>query len=92
MARVFNTVNVNDIIRFKPTERCKRLYQESFIELEVRWKDKEIPLLSIESDGFCEMQLHEFMRIFGKYMTLGFNPIVEDNIIFFPMENRRNEN
>jgi hypothetical protein len=68
--------NLNDCIKFKPTEVGMRIYWDywslsSFI--------REGRNLEVDSDGWAELQLHEFMRIFGPNIT---NDVVETNVLF----------
>ena len=62
-------VNLNDPVRFKLTKMGCRLYNN---------EPDRYPL-SVDANGYCEMQLWEFMHTFGKYMSIGLGETITHN-------------
>mgnify|MGYP000614909999 CR=1 FL=1 len=62
-------INLNDEVSFKLTDHGKKVYDEYAVK-------NAIPLLHSYP---TKMDLHEFMRIFGSHMVLGFRPLIKDN-------------
>lgn len=75
-------VNLNDAVKFKLTVVGWAIYNNS--------RDDDLmyrPNLTICGDGYCEMQLWEFLKIFGEYMNVGITgKVVENNELIFEKE------
>ena len=67
--------NINNYIKFKPTEYGIEIYnnhkKESF---KGTGFSRE---LKVDSDGYSELQMHEFMHVYGGYSFLGGIPFIE---------------
>lgn len=70
--------NLNSHIRFKPTELGKVVYKAYWMPFSKDGKGHE---LKINNEGWSEMQLWDFIRIFGQSFTCGMNCPVETTVI-----------
>lgn len=68
--KTFFPVNLNNKIRFKPTQIGEKILEEA------------IPyVLTLRGiDGYCEMELWSFAEMFGIYFCNGCNSPVEMNV------------
>lgn len=74
----WRTINLNDRIRFKLTERGKEIYRAYW---QPYYGDRD-PLehLPADADGWREEQLWYFANVFGQHFENGLNPPVETMI------------
>ena len=78
------TFNLNNFVKVKLTDYGKDLFYHrqdefnSFVGKQIL--TPQYP--HVDEEGFTEFQLHEFMNVFGRYMTVGFNNIIENNNIY----------
>ena len=79
--------NINDNVRVKLTSRGKAILSKHVTDTIA-----DMPNLSLPdgytpyregSDGYLEIQLWQFMSIFGSHIYNGAPPVVENNIIEF---------
>lgn len=83
------TFNINMPVIFKPTEYGKQHYRNKRIEsqeiITSNGSDFKITLdLKVNQEGWCKMQMHDFMEHFGDTMYLGGEPAIEScEIVFF---------
>ena len=70
--------NLNEYIRFKPTEFGKTIYKLHWLPYTRNNEEREI---SLDTDGWAKLQLWEFMTIYGAYMHIGMNMPVEKSVI-----------
>ena len=78
-------INLNSFVWFKPTEKGKEAYRRRYYHLEQILKEVQLsdatpfPVSEIKLDenGYAKMQLWEFMQIFGEYMVMGFDNVIE---------------
>lgn len=89
------TVNLNDMIKFRLTQHGRDILSFKRYEyacqtsvLARNWEPFNPDMYQyphvIEKDGYCYMQLWEFMHTFGEYMVLGVNDMcVEGNELIF---------
>lgn len=81
--------NINMPVMFKPTEYGEQHYRNKRIELQESISKNgstfKIALdLKVNDDGWCKMQMHDFMEHFGDAMYLGGEPVIElCEIVFF---------
>lgn len=80
-------INLNDTIKVKLTDRGRDIYYHQFDDLirnrpAVRINIKR-SYPKVDDDGFTKLQLHHFMNIYGDYLILGSEPVVEGNNIYF---------
>lgn len=81
--------NINMPVMFKPTEYGKQYYRNKRIELQegVSKNGSQFKFtldLKVNHEGWCKMQMHDFMENFGDAMYLGGNPVIElCEILFF---------
>lgn len=94
------TVNLNDMVKFRLTQHGRDILSfkqyEYACQTSVLACNPERFILSpdmyqyphvIKKDGYCYMQLWEFMHTFGEYMVLGVNDMcVEGNELIFEEE------
>ena len=65
-------VNLNDFVRFKLTDYGKRVYKDWFIDLHIE------PLkLNTDKHGYAEMQLWQFIEIFGPHIHIWEKNVIE---------------
>jgi hypothetical protein len=84
MTKSMTPFNLNDVIRFKPNPEALERYKKRWADwLAPRESDME---LIPDENGFCVMQLHEFITVFGgDGFTQGCRCIV-DTRVFFEIE------
>jgi hypothetical protein len=70
--------NLNSHIRFKPTEVGKTIFKAHWMPYSKNGEGREI---KIDDEGWAEMQLWEFMNIYGQFMRCGMNVPVETLVI-----------
>ena len=81
--------NINMSVMFKPTEYGKQHYRNKKIESQknISKNDSSFKLtldLKVNDEGWCKMQMHNFMEYFGDAMYLGGQPAIElCEIVFF---------
>lgn len=81
--------NINMSVMFKPTEYGKQHYRNKRIELQesVSKNGSQFKFtldLKVNDNGWCRMQMHDFMENFGDAMYLGGQPVIElCEIVFF---------
>ena len=68
---ITTTINLNTYIIVALTPRA----------IKIAIDNNFINLLNINSDGYCEIQLREFMNRFGSYLFVGAKNIVSNNEI-----------
>lgn len=67
--------NINNYIKFKPTEYGIEIYNTHKKEaFKGAIFSRE---LKVDSDGYSELQMHEFMYVYGGYSFLGGTPFIE---------------
>ena len=67
--------NINNYIKFKPTEYGVEIYNEYYKNsLKGTGLSRE---LKVDSTGYSELQMHEFMYVYGGYSFLGSTPFIE---------------
>lgn len=67
--------NINNYIKFKPTEYGIEIYNKHHREV---FKGTRFSReLKVDSDGYSELQMHEFMYVYGGYAFLGGAPFIE---------------
>lgn len=82
MSRLAFNINEYVYIRVKPEgfAHWKALDDEY---LSVQWQRPLSDYTKQEGpDGYVRMQMHEFMRVFGYNLSLGFNPVFHTDILF----------
>ena len=89
--KITHTININDFIKVKLTNKGKNIYHKFYTEIYDEINDK--PNIDInrfypkvDDEGYTKMQLHEFMQIFGQYFGVGKNMIMETNNIIIGEE------
>ena len=94
------TVNLNDMVKFRLTQHGRDILSfkqyEYACQTSVLACNPERFIFSpdmyqyphvIEKDGYCYMQLWEFMHTFGEFMVLGVNDMcIEGNELIFKEE------
>ena len=60
-------INLNEIVKFKLSERGKEIYRHRYDGLEPE----------LDDDGYMSMQLRTFMRAFGEHMIPGVPEVVQ---------------
>ena len=75
-------ININDIVKIKINEKGIDILKKEHEELKKYFpKLGDFNLQKVDEYGYTEMQLHDVMRIFGEYLTLGFDLPIETEII-----------
>lgn len=81
--------NINMSVMFRPTEYGKQYYRKKRTEIQENISKNgsqfKITLdLKTNDDGWCKMQMHDFMEHFGDAMYLGGTPVIElCELVFF---------
>ena len=78
------TVNLNDKIKCRLTDRGKDIYYHQYDDLnkKLNWLPPIEPRYpDVDEDGFTKIQLWKFARIFGPHMGVGAPAIVENMCI-----------
>ena len=70
--------NLNSHIRFKPTEFGKIVYKAYWMPYS---KSGEASELKVDNEGWSEMQLWDFICVFGQSFTCGMNCPVETTVV-----------
>lgn len=74
------TVNVNEQIKFKLTERGKK-FLKIYIDNQIKkYRISAAEVYSEQCDGYIHTSLWEFMMVFGSFFN-GSEPITENNEI-----------
>ena len=77
----FIETNLNNKVKFKPTNFGKEIYKKHHQEKHL--DGFIIKDLEINENGYAELQLHEFMNIYGSYLVIWAKELpCESNIIF----------
>lgn len=82
------SMNLNHFVKFLPNAKSEQLYREYYTVQNYNPFSK----LKIEEDGFCQMQMHEFINIFGGHLH-GFTDLPlgsMDILIQVDIDNARN--
>ena len=87
----YKTLNINEFIKVKLTQKGKLIYLEHQIEIQKKFnRDKikiDVPLnIEVDNEGFSLFQLWRFMEIFGSHMYCGAEPVIEGPILYLPEE------
>lgn len=71
MDKLFVPTNLNGFIKVKLTEKGKKIYNEQFHFLnELLGCEFINPTpLSFDSEGYTKFQIHEFMILYGSYLS-----------------------
>lgn len=81
--------NMNMPVMFKLTEYGKEYYRSKRMELQEHCYQSGSQFkftldLKLNDQGWCKMQMHDFMEYFGDAMYLGGKPVIElCEIVFF---------
>ena len=76
-------LNLNDIIKVKFTEYAKDIYYHKYDDLINRGAPIIRDYPKVDINGYTDIQLWEFMRIFGPHIKFGMtDQIIEDNTIY----------
>ena len=81
--------NVNDFVKVKPTDKGKEIIQaehKRICAMFPDWKPNNICMYPIDEDGYLEIQLRHFMRLFGPHFANGGPLLIEGNEIIFEVE------
>ena len=87
----YKTLNINEFIKVKLTQKGKLVYLEHQIETQKKFdRDRikiDVPLnVEVDDEGFSSFQLWSFMEIFGSHMYCGAEPVIEGPILYLPEE------
>lgn len=81
-------ININDMVRFKPTEIARQIYARKRYYLlkkliAIGKLDIDSCLLQTDANGFVKMPLWEVMNLFGEYCYNGTvtHPILNNELI-----------
>lgn len=70
--------NLNNHIRFKPKELGKVIYKAHWMPYCINREPREI---EIDDDGWADMQLWEFMSVYGGHFHNGMNVPIETTVM-----------
>lgn len=84
-------INLNDKVKFRLTLWGKEVYSHRFDEVNEKLKDRGVQpitphLPKLDEDGYCSMQLWDFMNTFGRYIGMALPNVVEPLDIIFEMK------
>lgn len=74
-------LNLNSIVKVKLTDEGNKILQEKIDLVHKHLPGVAFTLYKPDYDGCIEFQLWEFMNLFGSYMSMTDDLIVEDNTI-----------
>ena len=82
-------VNLNDLVKFKLTDRGKDIYFHQYDELNEYLKQKigvkpfgqQMP--DVDDHGYTKMQLWEFIELYGKYIGMAKQNVIEPLNLYF---------
>lgn len=79
-------LNLNSTIRFKLTDEGREIHKQVFTDF---WEGRNRPVAAVvyrplkeDEEGYCKMQLWDFMSTFGEFIYLGCVLPVEEASIF----------
>ena len=80
-------INLNQIVKFKPTEHGLKIMADnhnSYLGRITNWEKREPEFfkLKLDSNGFYSLQLHQFMNEFGSQLFAGCQDLVEGGDIY----------
>ena len=89
-------INLNETVKFKLTDYGKDIYYHRFDKLNERivkagGRPIEPTMPEVDEEGYTKMQLWHFMNIYGKYMKMGCNNVVESLEIIYETEETKGE-
>lgn len=89
-------INLNSKIKVKLEPRGADIYYHQYDEFNERMKKNggnpiEPSMPRIDSDGYTEMQLHVFMKVFGKHFTWGSGDIIKGLSIYIDEDDLEDE-
>lgn len=73
--------NLNNYVKFKINDKGLKIYNDYWNNLFQDNDHVKYHRLCTDSEGYCHLQLHEFMLIFGPHCTMGSLPFCENNDI-----------
>lgn len=80
-------INLNDTVKVKLTDRGKDIYYHQFDNLIRDYPAVRVNIKraypKVDNYGFTKFQLHAFMNLYGGYLTIGSEPVIEGNDIYF---------
>lgn len=77
-------INLNMTVKVKLNPKGVEVYYHQYDELIDAGEKVERQLPPVDKDGFTEIQLWRFINIFGRYLTMGAPPVMEDMNIYIP--------
>ena len=89
-------INLNEPVKFKLTDYGKDVYYHQFdgsnkIIKQCGGKPIEPTMPKVDDEGYTEMQLWQFMTIYGKHMNMGCNNVLESLEIIYEMEDNESK-
>lgn len=79
----YKELNLNSYVKVKLMDRGKDIYYHQYDEINAKaggiWIKPTMP--QVDEDGYTEMQLWEFMRLYGSYMVMGINAPCSLNVL-----------
>ena len=72
-------INLNDFVKFKLTDKGKDIYYHQYDEINAIW-GRQIAkphYPKTDANGYTEMQLWDFMRLYGEHMDIGMENVIE---------------
>lgn len=72
-------INLNDFVKFKLTDKGKDIYYHQYDEINALW-GRQIAkphYPKTDANGYTEMQLWDFMRLYGEHMDMGMENVIE---------------
>ena len=86
-------INLNEPVKFKLTDKGKDIYYHQYDEfnnhMRSRGANRSLITPSFpkeDSEGYTEMQLWQFMNLYGSYMEMGFDNVIKPLEIIYQEE------
>lgn len=77
------TCNINDHVKFRLTDHGRQVLENYLREQQMKYGIDSHELYKPDCCGCIRIPLHDFMRVFGPAMDIGFNIVVEKNELIF---------
>lgn len=77
-------INLNDIIKVKLTDAGKDVYYHQYDELNKHYGGEFVKprFPDVDEGGFTELQLWDFMQVYGPHISIVSKPFIENNNIY----------
>lgn len=75
------SININDYVKFKPKNIEYYLYENE--QGRIRYGEKQNFQFKVDENGYCKMQIHEFIKQIEPLILMGCPTPILDNLLYF---------